>query len=184
MIKLRSLAAAAAILCFALVPVALASIDGTISIGCQLNDRRTVGLNANTNIPVNATPSITYSNGAGANQANQFYQATRTFSGTTDAITVDATNKDSYGTTLAMVRVKAIFIQNTSTHNQTFFGGSNALVGPLGATSTVTLPPGGFACFATPDATGWTVTASTADVINATGTNADTYNIVILGSTT
>ncbi len=177
-----------AVVCLALAfPAAAvwASIDGTTSIQFQINDRRTVGLNSGVNISINPTPSVTFANGSGANQANQLYQATRTFSGTTDTLQVSSAGslKDSYGTAVALVRIKAVYVQNTGTSSITIGGGSSPVTTLLNSTGTVTLPAGGFAVFVTPDATGWTVTASTADTITVTGTSGQTYSVGILGAT-
>jgi hypothetical protein len=165
--------------------VALASVDGTISFGFQMNDRRIIGLNANTNIPVNATPSITFSNGAGANQVNQFFQATRTFSGTTDNLNLASGLTDSYGSSVALVRVKAIIIINNGANTITIGNASphpwNTL---LSAAGTVTIPAGGFFGAGTPDATGWTITSGSNDTLLVTGTSGQTYQVVIAGSTT
>lgn len=165
------------------LPAAMASIDGTASIQLQINDRRSVGLNAGVNIPINPTPSITFTDGSGANAANQVYQANRTLSSGSDSVDLAGTLTDSYGTTVALVRVKAIYLKNTDTNTITFGAGSNPFVGLLNSTGTITLKPGAFVLMASPDAAGWAVTASTGDLINVSGTGSGTYSIAVLGAT-
>ncbi len=176
------IASALAVVSFASAPMAMAAIDGTASIQLQINDRRSVGLNAGVNIPINPTPSITFADGTGANAANQVYQATRALTAGADSVDLAGTLTDSYGTTVALVRVKAVYVKNTGTTALTFGAGSNPFVGMLNSTGTITLPPGGFVLLATPDATGWTVTAGTGDLINFTGTGTSTYAIAVLGA--
>jgi hypothetical protein len=177
--------AAAAVVCLAGLPLALASIDGTTSIQFQINDRRQVGLNPGVNISVNPTPSLTFSNGSAAGQANQLFQANRTFSGTTDALKLSSagTLVDGYGTPVTLVRVKAIYFQNTGTSSIVIGAGTAPMTTWLNAAGTMTIPAGGFFLCVTPDATGWTITATTADTITVTGTSGQTYSVGILGAT-
>jgi hypothetical protein len=81
------------------------------------------------------------------------------------------------------VRVKAIYIKNNGTATMTFGAGSNAWATMLNAAGTLKIPAGGFVLIATPDATGYTVTAATADLLNVAGTGTETYDIAILGAT-
>lgn len=174
-----------AVVCLPLLPVALADIDGTASVQFQINDRRTVGLNSGVNISINPTPSITFANGTGANSANQIYQATRSLSSGADSVDLNGALTDAYGTSVALVRVKGLYLKNTSTTNSMTFGadGSAPWSTLLNSTGTVTLPPGAFMLVVTPDATGWAVTATTADILKVAGTGTDSYQIAILGAT-
>jgi hypothetical protein len=183
MTRTRIILALAGLLVLVAIPYAWATIDGVYSIGVQINDRRTVGLNTNANLPVNATPSITYSNGSGASQATTLFQATRTFSGTTDTLSLSSGLSDAYGSAVVLVRVKAVFFLNNGTSTIVIGGGTGAMSSWLSATGTLTIPAGGFVGSATPDATGWVVTSGTADKIQVTGTSGQTYQVVVLGST-
>lgn len=180
----RGLAAAVSLFAVLLAPIlALASIDGVISGSFTANDRRTIGLNANTNIPVNAQPAITFTNGTGAGQAQVLYQATRTFSGSSDTLNLGGGGGlfDSYGTAVALTSIKAIYINNTGTSSIAVGAGTNPITTWLNSTGTMTIPPGAFVTVATPDATGWVVTASTACNLNFTGTSGQAYQVVVLG---
>lgn len=159
------------------------SINGTISGTFLANDLRTVGLNASANIPVNQQPSVSFTNGSGANQVNVLWQAARTFSGTTDNLNIySGSLVDSYGTTLALTAVKAIFLQNTSATNNLVIGdaGSNPWSGLLSSTGTITLLPGDFLIAATPSSAGWPVGSSSYNLL-MTGTSGQTYSIALLG---
>lgn len=166
------------------VRVAHASIDAVISAGFTANDRRTVGINSNANIPVNSQPSITFANGSGAGQASVLYQGKLSLSGGAYSLDLNGVLTDSYGSSVALVRVKAILLQNNSASNSQTFGAaaSNAWATWLNSTGTITLPPGAWVVAATPDATGWGVTAATGDILKVAGTGTDQFTVVLLGS--
>jgi hypothetical protein len=160
------------------------AIDGTVSGQFTANDRRTVGLSPTlgVNIGVNVAPSTTFADGVGAGQANVLYQFGGTFSGTTASIDLNGVLTDSYGTTVALLRVKALYIENTSTTNNIVVGnGTNPWATLLGATHTLTLRPLSWFIVSTGDATGWAVTAATGDILLLTGTSGQPYKIAILG---
>lgn len=164
--------------------VALASIDGTISGAFQMNDRRTVGLNASANIPVNAQPAITFTNGTGAGQVSGLYQSSQTFSGTTASLNFGSGGglTDSYGTAVSWTKLKAVYVNNTGTSAITIGGGTNPITTMLNSTGTLTLPAGAWTVIATPDAAGWAITASTACNLNFTGTSGQTFQVVAAGN--
>lgn len=163
--------------------VAYAAIDGTASIVFQINDRRTVGLNKGVNISINPSTSITFADGAGANAANKIYQNTVALTAGAASLDLAGALTDSYGSAAVFVRVKAIYIKNNGTATMTFGAGTNPWATMLNATGTLKVPAGGFVVIATPDATGYTVTAATGDLLNVTGTGTDTFDIAILGAT-
>ena len=158
------------------------AIDGTVSATLQINDRRTVGLNTGANLPCRVTKSIAYADGAGANSANILYQANRALTAGADSVDLSGVLTDSYGSTVTSVRIKGLYVENTGVTDLTFGAGSNPFINLLNSTGTVTLKPGAFALFSTPDATGYAVTASTGDLLNFTGTGTSTYSIVVLGA--
>jgi len=157
------------------------AISGTIAGQFSASDQRTLGLTTPT-IAVNVQPTVSISDGVGANQANILYQASANFSGTTASLDLNGVLTDSYGSTVSMVRVKAIYIENPSTTNTIVVGnGTNPWATLLNGTGTFTLRPGAWFIAATPDATGWTVTAATGDILLLTGTSGQPYKIAILG---
>lgn len=161
------------------------AIDATVGGSFVANDRRTVGLSQvlGVNIGCNVNPSVSYTDGVGANQANLLYQASTNFTGTTASLDLNGVLTDSYGSTVSMLRVKAIYIENPSATNNIVVGaGTNPWITFLNATGTLTLRPGGFVLSAVPDATGWAVTAATGDILLLTGTSGQPYKIAILGA--
>ncbi len=161
-------------------PVVFATVDGVISAQIQLNDRRNVGINAAANLSVNAVPAVTYTSGVGANQGDTLYQATLALSGGAYNLNL-TTATDSYGTALALLRVKGVYVKNTGATSLVVGNGTNPFINLLTATGTVTLPAGAWFACATPDATGYAVTASTGDILKFTGTGTAAFQVVILG---
>lgn len=160
-------------------------VSGTVTGTFSAQDVRTVGLNAQANIPCNSTAQTTFVTGTGALGTQVLFQQIRTFSGTTDTINLFTGSSDSYGTAMVLTAVKAVQIVNTGTSNITV---GNAASNPwntlLGATSTLILPPGAWLMVATPDATGWAVGTSTNVNLLVTGTSGQTYTIALLGTGT
>lgn len=161
------------------------SIDGTLTAVFQMNDRRTVGIATAGNLGANLQPSVTYSDGVGANQANILYNGIQTLSGGTLNVDLAGVLLDAYGSTVTAVRLKALFILNLSASNTQAFGaGTNPWVGLLNSTGTITLQPGAFILVGDPSATGMVVTASTGDILKAVGTGTDTFQLAFLGGKT
>lgn len=158
------------------------SIDGTVSASFQINDRRSVGIGANANIPCNAQASATFADGAGALQANVLYQANLALIAGAKSLDLNGVLEDSYGSTVSLLRVKGLYVKNTGVTDLTFGAGTTPMTTLLNSTGTITLPPGAACVFMTPDATGWAVTASTADLLNFTGTGTGTFSVAVLGA--
>lgn len=83
--------------------------------------------------------------------------------------------EDAFGDPLTFVKVKAMRYESDegNTTNVTIGGGANAFAGPLGASGTHVLKPGGVYHWSDPN--GYTVTPSTADNVqnvNAAGAGA------------
>lgn len=159
------------------------SIDGSIILQANLSDRRTIGVNSSTvNIPANLTATGTFTDGSGALQANVLYQATLALSGGTYNLDLNGVLTDSYGSAVAMLRVKGIMVYNTGATSLTVGNGTNPWVTFLTGTGTLILPPSAAFAAYTPDATGWAVTASTGDILKFAGTGTAAFQVVILGA--
>lgn len=162
------------------------AIDGTIGFSFILNDRRTVGIATTGNLPISRSPSIGFTDGVGANQLNRDYAAIRSLVAGADSVDLNGVLFDLYGSSVALVRVKTLYIKNLSAANPMTFGAasSNPWSGFLNATGTFTLPPGAVFMIATPDATGWPVVAGTGDILKVAGTGTDSYEIAFGGGLT
>lgn len=134
--------------------------------------------------------SLVLSNGTGAGQATQYWSDTRTItaSGNED-IDLAGGVTNALGTALTFTAVKCIVISaaagNTNNVNVTR-PSSNGFIGPFLATSDgLAIKPGGFIVLSEGgSAAGWTVTASTGDLINvanSAGTTSVTYTIHVFG---
>lgn len=133
--------------------------------------------------------------GTGNNQADKMYAATRTISASSsENLDLAGTLTDPFGVTLTCVKVKFIYVHAAKANtNSVILGGAttNAFTGPFGVVTdytagtyslgTVTLPPDG-QFLATAPAGGWTVTASTGDLLkvaNSSSGTGVTYDVVI-----
>ncbi len=157
------------------------AISGTISASVVVDDTRTnVGLPASsTRLGISRQPSITFADGVGASAHDKLYAASRTLPGSSEDLDLAGGLADLYGGTITAARVKWMYIKNLSTTNNIVVGaaGSNPWATLLNSTGTLTLPPGAHVSVATPDATGWTVTAGTGDILKVAGTSGQSYEI-------
>lgn len=127
--------------------------------------------------------------GTGANQADLMFADQRTLSASaTENLDLAGGLTDAFGTTLTFAKIKAIMVRAAPGNtNDVVIGGaaSNAFVGPFGGTTpTVAVKPGGFLLLFAP-ATGWTVTASTGDILkvaNSSSGTSVTYDVVLIGT--
>lgn len=143
---------------------------------------------------VQSVLSIAYSNaltsGTLANQADRIWFDTRTIAASgTDTIDLNGVLTDIIGTTISLLRVKALYVKAYAANT------NNVLVGGAGsnqwatwisaATSSVTVRPGGALMLFAPDATAYAVTAATGDILQVANSGAGTsvqYDIVVIGS--
>lgn len=143
--------------------------------------------------PTGALPygkQFTFTNGAGANQADRVYADQRPLNASTnDDLDLAGVLTDVYGATLTFARIKGLIIGSNPNNVQNFTvgGATNPFATWAGGTTpTVTVRPGGMFMLIAPDATGYAVTAGTGDILriaNGAG-SAITYDIVLFGSST
>jgi hypothetical protein len=134
--------------------------------------------------------SIALDNGTGANQADKVFDDIRTINASSnDDLDLAGVLVDAFGATFTLARVKGLFVAaDAGNVNNVVVGAAaaNQFVGPFGAaTHTIALRPGGFFAICCADATGWPVTAGTADLLRIANSGAGTaviYSIVILGA--
>jgi hypothetical protein len=130
--------------------------------------------------------------GTGAGQADTVYESTQTIT-TGSSVSIDLSGntsfKDDLGATLAMARVKGIFIYNRTTtagYTITVGNGTNPFINWVGAAAhTVTVAPGGVLLLWAPDATAYAVTAATGDILKIANANAAsvTVDVIVIGAT-
>lgn len=134
------------------------------------------------------TLTRTIANGTGAGQCNKWYRSYRTLAaGAADNLDLAGSLLDPFGNTLTFTGVKYVAIALISdsvngTNKLTVGNATNPWVGPMGATGTVDV----FDALELyhPGASGWAVTAATADIlkINNGGAASITYCILIAGN--
>lgn len=131
-----------------------------------------------------------FTNGAGANQCDRVWADQRVLNASTnDDLDLAGVLTDVFGVTLTFARIKGMLIRSSAANTQQFTVGAatNPFVSwATGTTPAVVVRPGGLFLLVGPDATGYTVTAATADILRiANGAGAAvTYDIVLFGSST
>lgn len=142
------------------------------------------------NYPVNYGANYNFADGTGANQAKEIFTDTRTLTASsTEDLDLSGSLADAFGNTLNFAKVKAIIVIAAAANtNDVLVGGASAnqvssFFGDV--TDVVKVKPGGMFCLVAPDATGYAITAGTADLLkvaNSSGGTAVTYTIVIIGT--
>lgn len=143
--------------------------------------------------PLALQHTLTLADGAGAGLANRLWTDRRTLaaSATEDLDLAGTTLLDEFGAVTAFARIKALFIKASAANTNNVIVGAAAgtpWVTLLNSTGTVTIRPGGWiAVAAGGDATGYAVTATTADLLKIANSGAGTgvdYDIAVLGCAT
>jgi hypothetical protein len=137
------------------------------------------------------SPSIVFTDGAGANQIQRIFADTRTLAASANEdLDLAGGLTDAIGQTITLARVRGLLIRASAANINNVIVGNAATNGWItafgGAAHTMTIRPGGLVLLAAPDATGYAVTAATGDLLriaNSAGTTGVTYDIVILGAT-
>jgi hypothetical protein len=142
----------------------------------------------------NLTAGTAFDSGTGAGQVDKIFSDSRTLTASSsEDLDLAGTLTDAFGAAVTFARVKGIWVQASAGNTNNVVVGANVasswatLIGPTGASGgTITLRPGAFfaaGCGAA-DATGWAVTATTADLLHVTNSAGGTsviYSIVIIG---
>jgi hypothetical protein len=138
----------------------------------------------------NYSATFGLTNGTGANQINQLFADTRTLAASaTENIDLAGGLTDPFGTAITFTKIKALIIRAKSTNTNDVVVGGHATAACASffgdATDKVKVKPGGVVAFVAPDANGYAVTATTADLLtianSAAGTGV-TYDIFLLGT--
>lgn len=122
-----------------------------------------------------------FSNGTGANQANNVFADDFAISGAgTQTYDLAGGVTNALGQTLTFTAIKALIVQNTGSAVLNIGGGSNPFLGWLGdASDVIKVPVGGFVVLCDPTAAGQAVTASTGDIVTIGATDGAGTIIVI-----
>lgn len=186
----RSFAAAILIACAALLPASAFAGSVRADVGAKITGRYTSasGLGS-ASFALDQDASTQFAPGTGAGKADLVFADRRTLAASaTENLDLAGVLTDPLGGILTFGHVKAIYITaKLANTNSVVVGGAatNGFAGPLGGTTpTVTLPPGGALLLTHPGA-GWTVTASTGDLLKIANSSSGTsvqYDVVIIGT--
>lgn len=142
------------------------------------------------NAPLSQRQSFAWTDGTGANQANRLWSDRRTLGpSATEDLDLAGVLLDAFGTAITFAKVRALIVSASSANaNNVLLGGVvnglSTIIQPA-ASGVVVVRPGGVVAFIAPDATGYAVTAATADLLHvansAAGTSV-TYDVAIIGT--
>lgn len=164
----------------------------SVSVGASLTPGTALDLSASGVVTLAKAYSASLGSGVAAGQADKLYFDKNTLAASAN-LDVDLAGVllDAYGAAITFARVKAIIIKAADANtNNVVVGGAaaNGFISWVGAaTHTVTLRPGGLLVLACgiADATGYAVTAATADLLRITNGGAGTtvdYELVVIGA--
>ena len=157
----------------------------TVAVNATLTGDLDIGTGTHT---VNSNYKTIFTNGTAADQANMMWTDTRTISGSSsDDLDLAASLTSAFGTTITFTSIKGIIISAAAAN------GGSISVGGDGAAALDTLfdaidneiliAPGGTFAIVNPNANGYVVTATTADILEITNLDGSsvTYDIIIIG---
>jgi hypothetical protein len=155
----------------------------------------TASPNSSCRVSVRRTNSYTQATTAKIDQILDKATSTFTIASST-TLAIDLTTgqinplNESISSSLAFVKVRYVMVEHDAASLSTgivaFGSGSNQFQGPLSASATVTLIPGGKYVAENNNATGWTVNGSnkTIQIVNSSATQSATVRLIVAGSTT
>lgn len=141
------------------------------------------------NFPMAFNEVVTLANGTSSSQADLIFSDQRTLTASsTEDLDLAGGLTDAFGNSLTFVKIKAILIKAASgnTNNvEVTPAAANGFTGPFAdASDQLDIPPGGLVLLTAP-VSGWTVTASTGDLLTITNSGAGTsvtYDVIIVGT--
>jgi hypothetical protein len=141
--------------------------------------------------PQSLARSMSLVNGTGAGKADRIWSDRRTLAASaTEDLDLAGVLLDAFGAAITFARIKGLIIAAAAGNTNNVVVGaasSTPWATLLGATHTLTLRPGAFVAVGTgaADATGYAVTAATADLLkiaNSSSGTGVTYDIHIIGA--
>lgn len=140
--------------------------------------------------PLNYPVRVQLTSGTSAGQSDLLWTDTRTIAASgTDDLDLRGGLTDAFGTAASFAEVTALVVKAAAGNTNNVVVGDDAtapMTSLLGADGTITLRPGAFfaVCAGVADATGYAVTATTADILqiaNSAGSTEVVYDIIIIG---
>lgn len=142
------------------------------------------------NYPLSYGANYVMTDGTGADQAKEVFTDTRTLTASaSENLDLAGVLTDVFGNALTFTKIKALIVKaDAANTNDVLVGGhATAAIATLfgDATDKVRVKPGGMVAFVAPDANGYAVTATTADMLtvtNSAGGTSVTYTVIIIGT--
>ena len=164
------------------------ALTSSITTKITANQTNVIDLGAGV-FPLNLSVKTSMADGTGSGQSDLLFSDQRTLSASaTEDLDLAGSLTDAFGSTLTFVKIKAIVITAAAgnTNNVTVSpDATNGFTGPFNAVADlISIPPGGSFVVTAP-ASGWTVTASTGDLLTLANSGAGTsvtYDIVLIGT--
>jgi hypothetical protein len=133
--------------------------------------------------------SFTINSGTGAAQANQVFVDQRTLSASTgEDLDLAGGLTDAFGSTITFTSIKGIIVYAASGNtNDVLVGGASSnqfIEWVSNGSDEVVVKPGGMFMLYNPEADGYTVTASTGDLLrfeNSSSGTSVTYDLILIG---
>lgn len=168
------------------------SLDGftaSLQVAGVLNNN-SLDLGVIATAPLSYAASVGFISGVGANQADKIFADNRTIAASSnDDIDLAGVLVDALGSTITFARLRGLFVKASAANTNTLVmggGASNPITTILGGTTpTLTIRPGGWLGLMAPDATGYVVTATTADILRFTNGGAGSsvsYDLILVGA--
>jgi hypothetical protein len=160
----------------------------TVTVSASIVGQLTKSLSTGTSadLPIAETKQLAFTDGSGAAMANKILTKRYTIlTAANEDIDLAGSLTNDFGDAVVFTAIKAIMIEHVSGSNPAVVGNAGTpFLGPMGAAAhTIAVPIGGFLCIGRADATGWPVTAATADLLriaNAAGTSL-VVDVTIVG---
>lgn len=167
------------------------ALDSKVSLSVVASLTKSLDL-AKAAVPLSKSYAALLTNGTATGQADKVFHDQRTLAASANEdLDLAGVLEDALGDTVTFARIKGLIVSAAAGNtNNVIVGGAatNGFVSWVGgATHTVTVRPGGtLALFAgAADATGYAVTAATADLLRIANSGAGTsvtYDVIILGA--
>ena len=145
-------------------------------------------------VPLLKSYATTLQSGAGAGQADKIFHDQRTLAASaTEDLDLAGSLTDAFGAACTFARLKALIVHAAAANtNNVLVGGVSAglstILTPAATGIAIVRPDATFAVFAgVADATGYVVTATTADLLhiaNSSSGTSVTYDVIMIGSAT
>lgn len=166
----------------------MSTLTGRINLSVDMTLATALDVGSAT-YPLALGANYAFTSGTGANQANELFVDTRTIaaSGSED-LDLAGVLTNAFGASLVFDKIKALIVTAAATNtNDVLVGGAasaqaSAFFGDV--TDVVKVKPGGTVAFIAPDATGYDITATSADLLKIANSGAGTgvtYTITIVG---